>query len=242
MARDRRALPLQVRDGVRQFLADEGLRPGDRLPTEEELVERFEVSRSTLREALRLLEQDGVLEVRHGNGRYLSALPIVERPITRLEGTTELLQSMGYEVSDRVLTVSVGAPTPDEAAALRLQSSAEVIHLERIRMQGSEPLTYSAVAIPRSLFPGPVGSYDWSVPLHQLLDSLGHRSAAANTQIKAASLPRQVARASGLPGTIPYLLLVQTIVSRSGVFLIYAHDYMRGDHFSYDVRRVRDQP
>src|SRR6266540_7493975 len=122
MARDRRALPLQVRDGVRQFLADEGLRPGDRLPTEEELVERFEVSRSTLREALRLLEQDGVLEVRQGNGRYLSALPIVERPITRLEGMTELLQSMGYEVSDRVLSVSVGAPTPDEAAALRLPS------------------------------------------------------------------------------------------------------------------------
>jgi GntR family transcriptional regulator len=241
MARDRRALPLQVRDGVRQFLAAEGLGPGDRLPTEEELVERFEVSRSTLREALRLLEQDGVLEVRQGNGRYMTALPIVERPITRLEGMTELLQGMGYEVSDRVLTVSVGPPTSDEAVALRIPSAAEVIHLERIRMQGKEPLTYSAVSIPRSLFPGPVGSYDWSMPLHQLLDSLGHRTAAANTQIKAAALPRRVARASGLPTTIPYLLLVQTIVSRSGVFLIYAHDYMRGDHFSYDVRRVRDQ-
>jgi GntR family transcriptional regulator len=241
MARDRRALPLQVREGVRQFLADEGLRPGDRLPTEEELVERFEVSRSTLREALRLLEQDGVLEVRHGNGRYLSALPIVERPITRLEGMTELLQGMGYEVSDRVLSVSVGPPNADESAALRLRAAAEVIHLERIRMQGSEPLTYSAVAIPRSLFPGSVSSYDWSTPLHQLLDTLGHRTAAANTQIKAATLPRQIARSSGLPASVPYLLLVQTIVSRSGVFLIYAHDYMRGDHFSYDVRRVRDQ-
>ena len=240
MARDRRALPLQVRDGVRQFLADEGLGPGDRLPTEEELVDRFEVSRSTLREALRLLEQDGVLEVRQGNGRYLSALPIVERPITRLEGMTELLQSMGYEVSDRVLSVSVAPPSPDEAGALRLASTAEVIHLERLRTQGNEPLTYSAVAIPRSLFPGPVGGYDWSMPLHQLLDSLGHRTTAANTQIRAVSLPRQIAKATGLPSTVPYLLLVQTIVSRTGVFLIYAHDYMRGDHFSYDVRRVRE--
>jgi GntR family transcriptional regulator len=240
MTRDRRALPLQIRDGVRAFLAAEGLGPGDRLPTEEELVERFEVSRSTLREALRLLEQDGVLEVRHGNGRYLSALPTVERPITRLEGMTELLQGMGYEVSDRVLSLSVGAPTAEEATALRLAAASEVIHLERIRMQGNVPLTYSAVVIPRSLFPGPVSAYEWSLPLHQLLDSLGHRTAAANTQIKAAAIPRQVAKASGLPATIPYLLLVQTIVSRSGLFLIYVHDYMRGDHFSYDVRRVRE--
>lgn len=215
------------------------MRPGDQLPTEEELAARFEVSRSTLREALRLLQQDGVLDVRHGNGRYLSALPTVERPITRLEGMTELLQAMGYEVSDRVLNLSVGPPTPDESSALRLASATEVIHLERIRLQGSEPLTYSAVAMPRSLFPGLVSTYDWSLPLHQLLDSLGHRTAAANTQIKAVSLPRHVARVSGLPASRPYLLLVQTIVSRSGVFLIYAHDYMRGDHFSYDVRRAR---
>lgn len=240
VARDRRALPLQVREGVRRLIAEDGLGPGERLPTEEELAARFEVSRSTLREALRLLEQDGVLEVRQGDGRYVSALPTVERPITRLEGMTELLQAMGYEVSDRVLKLSVESPIPDEASALRLAPTAEVIHLERVRMQGSEPLTYSAVAMPRSLFPGAVSNYDWSLPLHQLLDSLGHRTAAANTQIKAASLPRQAAKASGLPARVPYLLLVQTIVSRSGVFLIYARDYMRGDHFSYDVRRVRE--
>lgn len=240
MARDRRALPLQVREGVRRLLVEESLGPGDRLPTEEDLADRFEVSRATLREALRLLEQDGVLEVRQGNGRYVSALPTVERPITRLEGMTELLKSMGYRVSDRVLSLSVGAPTEEEARALRMQPSAEVVHLERVRVQDSEPLTYSSVAMPRSLFPGPVTNYDWSSPLHLLLDSLGHPTAAANTQIRAATLPRAVGKASGLPANVPYLLLVQTVVSRSGVFLIFAHDYMRGDHFSYDVRRVRE--
>jgi len=240
VARDRRALPLQVRDGVRQFLVEQGLGPGDQLPTEEELADRFEVSRTTLREALRLLEQNGVVEVRHGNGRYVAALPVVERPITRLEGITELLKAMGYQISDRVLSLSVGPPTPEEARALQLAPTAEVIHLERVRMQGSEPLTYSVQTIPRSLFPGPIGDYEWSLPMHQLLESVGHREAAANTQIKAATLPRQAAQASGLPATLPCLLLVQTIVSKSGVFLLYAHDYMRGDHFSYDVRRVRD--
>lgn len=240
LARDRRALPLQVQDEIRRFIADRALGPGDQLPSEEELVTRFEVSRTTLREALRLLEQGGVLEVRHGNGRYVSALPVIERPITRLEGITELLQAMGYRVSDHVLNVTAGQPTEEEAAALQLAPGAEVIHLERVRTQELEPLTYSSDALPRSLFPGPLSNYDWSTPLNQLLDSLGHRPAASNTQIKAAMLPRRIAQVSGLPGTVPYLLLVQTIISRTGAFLIYACDYMRGDHFSYDVRRVRD--
>ena len=240
MARDRRSLPLQVRDAIRTYLQEDGLGPGARLPSEDELAVRFEVSRSTLREAMRLLEQDGILEVRHGDGRYVSPLPTVERPITRLEGTTELLRSMGYEVIDRVLDVSVGPPSEDEARALRLSANAEVIHLERVRLQRTEPLTYSRVAMPRSLFRGPIGNYDWSLPLHQTLDSLGHRTTAANTQIRAAHIPRVVARATGLPTTVPYLLLIQTVISRAGVLLIYAHDYMRGDHFSYDVRRIRE--
>jgi GntR family transcriptional regulator len=240
MARDRRALPLQVRERVRQYLADRDFKPGDQIPIEEELAAEFEVSRSTLREGLRLLEQDGVLEVRHGNGRYLSCLPVVQRPITRLEGTTELLQAMGYRVSDRVLSISVGPPSPEEALALRLDPSAEVIHLERVRSQDAEPLSYSTDAIPRSLIPGPIANYDWSQPLHQLLDSMGHPTAAANAQIRAAMLPRHVARELGFPIDIPCLVLIQTVVSRSQEFLIYAHDYLRGDHFSYDVRRVRD--
>ena len=240
MARDRRSLALQVRDGVGRLLAEQGLGPGDQLPTEEELATRFEVSRTTLREGLRLLEQNGVVEVRHGTGRYVARLPVVERPITRLEGITELLRAMHYEVSDHVLSLSSGPATEEEATALQLPPGAEVIHLKRVRLQASVPLTYSTQTLPRSLFPGPIGDYDWSTPMHQLLESVGHTEAAANTHIRAATLPPGEAAASGIPASLPCLLLVQTVVSRTGVFLLYAYDYMRGDHFSYDVRRVRD--
>ncbi len=147
---------------------------------------------------------------------------------------------MGYRISDRVQNISVGPPTPEEASALRVATVAEVIHLERIRLQDDIPLTYSTDAIPRSLFPGPISTYDWSLPLHQLLDGVGHTTFMSNTQIKAVHLPREVARRAGFPADVPCLLLVQTIISRSQVFLIYAHDYLRGDHFSFDVKRFRE--
>ncbi|MHB1784738.1 MAG: FadR/GntR family transcriptional regulator [Acidimicrobiales bacterium] len=53
------------------FVADTGLKPGDRLPTERELAERLEVSRATVRQATVALEVQGIVEVRHGDGIYL---------------------------------------------------------------------------------------------------------------------------------------------------------------------------
>ena len=123
----------------------------------------------------------------------------MERPITRLEGITELLRAMHYKVSDHVLSLSSGPATEEEATALQLPPGAEVIHLKRVRLQASVPLTYSTQTLPRSLFPGPIGDYDWSTPMHQLLESVGYTEAAANTHIRAATLPPGEAAASGIP-------------------------------------------
>jgi GntR family transcriptional regulator, transcriptional repressor for pyruvate dehydrogenase complex len=65
-------------DQIRQAIADGHLKPGDKLPTEKELIEEFRVSRGTLREALRSLEGLGVLEIRQGvsGGPYVTEIGI----------------------------------------------------------------------------------------------------------------------------------------------------------------------
>ena len=72
--RDSRTLAVQLRDRIADLIRDEGLKPGDRLPTEAQLTQRFRISRPALREALKLLEQDDVINVQHGRGRFVSAL------------------------------------------------------------------------------------------------------------------------------------------------------------------------
>lgn len=59
---------------IQQILAlirDEGMRPGDRLPSVKSLAERFSVAAPTLREALRRLQASGVVEIKHGSGVYV---------------------------------------------------------------------------------------------------------------------------------------------------------------------------
>jgi DNA-binding FadR family transcriptional regulator len=67
----RRPLVDQVIASLRELISVEGLRTGDRLPTEAKLAERLGVGRSTLREAIRVLTHTGVLEARQGSGTFV---------------------------------------------------------------------------------------------------------------------------------------------------------------------------
>jgi GntR family transcriptional regulator len=238
---DPRSLSVQVAERIRELISGEALLPGQRLPTEADFSDRFGVGRTTVREALRQLENDGLIQVRRGLGRFVSAAPAVRRPLTRLEGVTEMMQESGYQVTNRVLSVAVEQPAEDERDVLRLPVGAEVIRLERLRLRGDEAYIYSVDVMPRSYFPGDIAAIDWRGSLMDLLEDRGARPVYAVAQISALHLPRALARRHGLDATLPWLLMVQTNTTDEGVNVIYSHDYHRGDRFSFDVPRRAEQ-
>lgn len=62
-----------VSEGLKQYIVENGLKPGEKLPSERDLVKILNVSRSILREALRILESSGVLSIRHGEGAFVQS-------------------------------------------------------------------------------------------------------------------------------------------------------------------------
>ena len=84
---DSRPMSARVRDQLIELFHARHLGPGDRVPSEAEIAELCGVGRSTAREALKLLEQDGMVLVERGRGRFLSSLSAlhIERPVTRFE-------------------------------------------------------------------------------------------------------------------------------------------------------------
>lgn len=78
----RRPIYQEAQVRLRDFIRDEGLQPGDRLPSEAELAAQLGVNRLTLREATRSLQTLGVIEVQHGNGLFVSRFsfrPLIEQ-------------------------------------------------------------------------------------------------------------------------------------------------------------------
>ena len=92
-----RRLYEQLEKLLRAYVADQGLKPGDRLPSERALVEALKVSRVSLRQATVSLEVQGLLEVRHGGGIYVRSLNVdperLKMMLTRRRGLPEVLEA-----------------------------------------------------------------------------------------------------------------------------------------------------
>jgi GntR family transcriptional regulator len=236
--RDRRPLPLVLGDELRALVREE-LQAGAQLPTESEISTRYQVGRSTVREALKTLEQDGLIEVRHGRGRFVARTPILETPLTRLESVTEMMERLGYAISNRVLGVGTGQATADEAEALLLEQDREVLRLERVRLQGRDPLIWSIDVLPRSAIPDPIESVDWTGSLLALLEQRGRYVTTATVRIESTSLPPDVAERIGVAPGEPWLLMIQRASDGSGSPVIHSHDYHRGSKFKFHALRRR---
>lgn len=237
--RDSRTLAVQLRDRVADLIKDEGLQPGDKLPTEAQLTQRFKISRPALREALKLLEQDDVIYVEHGRGRFVSALSAVQvdRPITVFESVTDMAQHYGYRPVNKVLSISEEAPDKRVAQCLKLASTDRVIRIERIRLHGDEPILYCIDYVPRSVIPGRLYDIEWSGSLMKILEEHANRPRMSAASVSAVMLPDDVVERHGLRDFGPALLITETCFNVAGIPVNYAVDYHRGSHFSFSLTR-----
>lgn len=237
--RDSRTLAIQLRDRIADLIRLEGLKPGDKLPTEAQLTQRFKISRPALREALKLLEQDDVIYVEHGRGRFVSALSAVQvdRPITVFESVTDMARHYGYTTVNKVLSISEETPDTRVADSLHLSPADRVIRIERIRLHDDEPILYCIDYVPRSIIPAKLYDLDWSRSLMDLLEEYGSRPRMSAASVSSVMLPDDVVERHDLRDFGPALLITETCFTAAGVPVNYAIDYHRGSHFSFSLTR-----
>ncbi|MGL4813411.1 MAG: GntR family transcriptional regulator [Beijerinckiaceae bacterium] len=229
----------RIRNGVLDLIRQEKLQFGDKLPTEEKLSELFEVSRPTLRESLKLLEDEGIIHAQHGRGRFVSAGASlsIARPITKFESASTMVRSHGYETSTEVLGFTVVAAEPDFARDLRRKTGDRLVRVERLRRTKAEPLIYSIDYIPRDLLPETLNQAEWSGSIVELLAGLGHEPIASTATVSAVTLPSDVSHLHGLEDFGPVLLIRETCFSTRGEPVLLAMDYHRGSAFKFSFLR-----
>ena len=230
----------RLRNAILDLIRELELSFGDRLPTEMEMAERFQVSRPTLREALKLLEQEAVIDVQQGKGRFLAAgaLLSIARPITKFESVSQMVASHGYVAETQLLGLAVEAAAADIASGLAVPPGNPLIRVERLRRSGGEPLVYSVDWTPKSLF-GPAfeAAPDWSRSIVGILAGIGRGPVASTANVRATMLPDEVIMLHGLERFGPALLIEEICYSADGARVIYAKDYHRGSAFSFSFVR-----
>ena len=121
--RGRVSLSEHLSQGVLSLIRDRGLEPGDRLPSVRELADHFGVATPTMREALRLLEMAGNLDIRHGSGIF------VRRPESRLMLTNPYARSLDTRTILDLLESRLLIEPPVAELAARNASKAQLDHL-----------------------------------------------------------------------------------------------------------------
>lgn len=229
----------RLRNGILDMIQELNLGFGDKLPTEKEMAERFQVSRPTLREALKLLEQEAIIDVHQGKGRFLAAgaLLNIARPITKFESVSQMVSSHGYVAQTQLLSFASVAADAVTSARLSVAEGAPLIRVERLRSSSGQPLVYSVDWLPRALFGTGLATPDWSGSIVAILAKMDRHPIASTANVRATLLPQDVADLHGLQGFGPALLIEEICYAADGTRVIYAMDYHRGSAFSFSFVR-----
>lgn len=126
----------QIVDQVGQLVAEGQLKPGDRLPSERELVERFKVSRASIREAISALEMLGLIEVRSGEGTYIRKVNI-ESVVTPLAWMMFIETNSDLELYEarKILEVQAAGLAAERANEDEIQDLFEALEIMRIDLE-----------------------------------------------------------------------------------------------------------
>jgi GntR family transcriptional regulator len=145
-------LPLwaQLLDILRDRLSARAFDDG--FPTDEQLAAQFGVSRHTVREAVRRLQDEGLVNRRRGVGSFVSA-PAIEQPCGVLYSLFRSIEAEGREQRSDVLDLSVGTD-PDVAVQLDLPADAQLVRIERLRRIDGAPLAHDTAWLPLDIGAG----------------------------------------------------------------------------------------
>ena len=172
----------QVRQGLLDDLVAGNLEPGAKLPNENDLAERFAVSRATVREAVLGLMDAGYLSRRHGSGTYVTKPPRSRHALDTTVSYTAMIREAGHEPGETVISKTRRAPTEHERSQLDLGEDEPVLELERVRLADGRPVIYSRDRIPAALLRD-VADEALDSSLYAILDAAGHPVSRASAEL-----------------------------------------------------------
>lgn len=141
----------QIADALREKITEGELKPGDALPTESSLQETFSVSRVTVRQALKLLTEEQIIESIQGSGSYVKE-ERVNYDIYQLTGFYEKLADRNVDTHSDVKTFEVIKADVKLAETLNIRPDDKVWHVKRVRFIKQKPVNLEETWMPLAMF------------------------------------------------------------------------------------------
>jgi GntR family transcriptional regulator len=213
--------------------------PGDCLPSEDQLCEFYQISKTTVRQALNTLAIEGFVQREQGRGTYV-AKPKIEQGPVELTSFSEQMQRRGLRTDSRILKLEKTRATRKIVKELEIHEGAYAFMIKRLRLADGEPMGIQTAYLPASLFPGLLDQ-DLSGSLYSTLqEQYGIILTHADETYCATLLDKYEAELLRVPLSSPLGLLVERRAFSQGKYPIeFVSSIMRADRYKISVRLVQ---
>jgi GntR family transcriptional regulator len=235
-------LPLyqQIQHLIRHRIAKGEYVPGSQIPSENELCRALNVSRVTLRNALRELVRDRLLVQLQGKGTFVSAEPPKLLAPVKYTGFLDELQERVRKLKIAAIDMQTVPASQELIATLRLGEGAEVTRIRRLRHVDNEPFSWTVNYLPLAIGARIRERELHSVPLLRILqDQLKISIIHARETIEAAPADPEVAQQLGIPVLYPVLHMKRVMFTIGDRPFELVETYYRADKYHYSVNLVR---
>lgn len=216
------------------------LSPGELIPSEAELCRTFNVSRSTVRQAIGALEAEGLVVRKQGRGTFV-AEPKMRRKTENVYSFTSEISSMGLTPSSTLIDFAIISPTPDIVKVLELTNSDSMVYrFTRIRNVDGEPLILETSFYPQYIYPNLTRELLRTHSFYSLLYEVGVAPASAVDSYEAVVLGREEAEMLGTkPGNCAFYCQRRTR-TETGMVYEYTQSVIRADRVTLDIFLHKD--
>ncbi len=213
-------------------------RPGDMLPTEEQLEQQYQLSRTTIRHALGQMELEGRVTRTRGRGTFVAQPKIVRQPGMSYRPLNRHQQD-ALDLTWRVLTAKWVPATPELAERLHIPQRALVFRLRRLHLANEEPIGYHFAHVSPA-YADAIDSeaLDQGGPLHYL-SARGYLSGSVADRIieAVAAGPKEEVLLNVGAGT-PLIRIQRLVLSHEGRPIEDLLAFYRGDRFQYEINHL----
>lgn len=227
-----------IENHIKNQIQEGDLKPGDMIPSENQLCELHDTSRMTVRQALNNLVVEGYLYKHKGRGTFVSKRKI-EKNIQGVRGFTEEMELEGRTVKSVIKNFEIKLPPREIREKLFLDEDEKIIYVERVRYGDEIPVLYEELYLPYDVFPE-LTLEDMEKSFYNYIERHTNFKISYCIQVIEAQPPQKlVSNILSTPKDIPVLVITRNTFLNNGRPFEYVISTYRSDQYRFVQHAVR---
>jgi GntR family transcriptional regulator len=228
-----------ISEKLNEMIENDILKVNEKLPSEINMAKHFGVSRETYRNAIKILEEEGKLQVKHGVGTFVIVpLPSIQNRMDKLDSIGNMIKNAGFKEDEKKEKIKVIDGEDNICNFLNIGTEEKLIKLERYRIVDGEEVAYSINYMPYNKVGCAFEKNKLSGSLFGFLrEYCSIDILCSDTEFCVADPLDRKAQKINSEGKRSVVLLKQLHYTKEHIPILYSYDYLRNDIFTFSIRR-----